>query len=108
MPAGEPSSLLHNPKHRVLTYCIITGSLAGALLNSYLADKFGRRMCVILSGWIWVIGCIIMAVAPNVACLVAGRVIGGFGVGIASAIVTVYQVRSKSCLPGPSCRKIAD
>lgn len=68
-----------------------TGSFAGALLNSYLADKIGRKRCVILSGWIWVVGCIIMAVANDVRTLIAGRVIGGFAVGIASAIVTVYQ-----------------
>ncbi|POY72856.1 hypothetical protein BMF94_4111 [Rhodotorula taiwanensis] len=74
-----------------ITAAMPAGSFAGALLNSYLADKIGRKRCVILSGWIWVVGCIIMAVANDVRTLIAGRVIGGFAVGIASAIVTVYQ-----------------
>ncbi|GAA5915313.1 hypothetical protein JCM6882_005187 [Rhodosporidiobolus microsporus] len=74
-----------------ITASMPAGSFGGALLNSWLADKIGRKKCIILSGWIWVLGCIIQAVAQNVATLVAGRVIAGFAVGIASAIVTTYQ-----------------
>ncbi|TKA51135.1 hypothetical protein B0A53_05953 [Rhodotorula sp. CCFEE 5036] len=84
---GHPSSL----RQGGITAAMPAGSLAGALVNSWLADKIGRKKCVILSGWIWVVGCIIMAVAQDVRTLIAGRVVGGFAVGIASAIVTVYQ-----------------
>ncbi|TNY24084.1 general substrate transporter [Rhodotorula diobovata] len=74
-----------------ITAAMPAGSFGGALINSWLSDRIGRKKCIMLSGWIWVIGCAIQAAAPNVPALVAGRVIAGLGVGIASAIVTVYQ-----------------
>ncbi|GAA5915305.1 hypothetical protein JCM6882_005184 [Rhodosporidiobolus microsporus] len=84
-----------------ITAAMPAGSFAGALLNSYISDKIGRKKSIILSGWIWVIGSIIQAVAQNVETLVAGRVIAGVAVGIASAIVTVYQAEiSKPAVRG--------
>lgn len=35
------------------------GSLVGALLVTYLADRVGRKKTVILAGMIWVIGSIL-------------------------------------------------
>ncbi|BGP41793.1 hypothetical protein JCM10449v2_005784 [Rhodotorula kratochvilovae] len=67
------------------------GSFAGSLLTSWLADKIGRKRCIIISGFVWVIGCIIQAASYNVECLIAGRVIGGIAIGIGSSIVTTYQ-----------------
>ncbi|KAH9912214.1 general substrate transporter [Fomitopsis serialis] len=67
------------------------GSFAGALAVAFLADKLGRKWTVILSGWIWVLGCIIQCASQNVAMLVAGRVIAGLAVGIASSVVPIYQ-----------------
>lgn len=67
------------------------GSFFGALLVSKLADRFGRKNIVILSGWIWVIGSILQCAAVDRGMLVAGRVISGLAVGIASAIVPIYQ-----------------
>ncbi|KAA1477372.1 general substrate transporter [Dentipellis sp. KUC8613] len=67
------------------------GSFAGALLVTWLADFVGRKKTVILSGWIWVIGSILQCAAQNRGMLVAGRVISGIAVGLASAVVPVYQ-----------------
>ncbi|KAK4330160.1 hypothetical protein RTBOTA2_005498 [Rhodotorula toruloides] len=76
-------------------------SFGGALINSYLSDKIGRKWCIstdlgpschqIISGWVWVLGCIIPAASFNVRTLVAGRVVAGLAVGLGSAIVTIYQ-----------------
>ena len=46
------------------------GSFAGALAVTWLADRFGRKWTVILSGWIWVIGCIFQCAAQ--VCNLAG------------------------------------
>ncbi|BGP51352.1 hypothetical protein JCM10450v2_007290 [Rhodotorula kratochvilovae] len=84
-----------------ITASMPAGSFGGALINSWLSDKIGRKKCIILSGWIWCIGCAIQSGAHNVATLVAGRVIAGLAVGIASAIVTVYQAEiSKPSIRG--------
>jgi len=63
-----------------ITAAMPAGSFGGALINSWLSDRIGRKKCIMLSGWIWVIGCAIQAAAPNVPALVAGRVIAGLGV----------------------------
>ncbi|GAA5828919.1 hypothetical protein JCM11251_005918 [Rhodosporidiobolus azoricus] len=94
---GYPNSDLQGG----ITAAMPAGSFGGAILNSYISDKIGRKKSIILSGWIWVVGCIIQAVAQNVATLVAGRVVAGIAVGIASAIVTVYQAEiSKPAIRG--------
>ncbi|CAL1712087.1 unnamed protein product [Somion occarium] len=67
------------------------GSLVGALAVTALADKLGRKRTIILSGWIWVIGSILQCAAVNRGMLVAGRVISGISVGLASATVPIYQ-----------------
>ncbi|EPS93218.1 hypothetical protein FOMPIDRAFT_1039147 [Fomitopsis schrenkii] len=67
------------------------GSFAGALAVTWLADNLGRKWTIILGGWIWVIGCILQCASQNVAMLVAGRVIAGVAVGIASSVVPIYQ-----------------
>ncbi|GAA6008455.1 hypothetical protein JCM11491_004485 [Sporobolomyces phaffii] len=74
-----------------ITAAMPAGSFAGALINSWLADKVGRKKTIIVGSWIWVIGCIIQSASNNVATLVAGRVVAGIAVGILSAIVTTYQ-----------------
>ena len=85
------------------------GSLVGALIVSSLADRIGRKKTIIISGWIWVIGSILQCAAvvrtshprcmvashdvipQNRGMLVAGRVVSGLSVGIASATVPIYQ-----------------
>jgi len=67
------------------------GSLCGALLVSYVADRIGRKKTVILSGIIWVVGSILQCAAVNRGMLITGRVIAGISVGIASTIIPLYQ-----------------
>ncbi|BGP35046.1 high affinity glucose transporter [Rhodotorula toruloides] len=67
------------------------GSFFGALFNSYLCDLIGRKWCIIISGWLWVISAVVQSTSKNVGALVGGRVVAGLAVGLASAIVTIYQ-----------------
>jgi len=67
------------------------GSLVGALMVGSLADRFGRKNTIILSGWIWVVGSILQAACQDRAMLVVGRIISGLAVGLASATVPLYQ-----------------
>ncbi|KAH9937922.1 general substrate transporter [Epithele typhae] len=67
------------------------GSFVGAIAVSKLADLIGRKWTIIISGWIWVLGSILQAAAVNRGMLVVGRIISGISVGIASAIVPLYQ-----------------
>ncbi|KAI0706643.1 general substrate transporter [Earliella scabrosa] len=67
------------------------GSFVGAMAVGKLADILGRKWTILLAGWIWVIGATLQCAAQNRGMLVAGRVIAGMSVGIASAIVPLYQ-----------------
>lgn len=67
------------------------GSFFGALLVSKLADTLGRKKTIMLSAWIWVLGSILQCASVNRGMLVAGRVISGIAVGLASSCVPLYQ-----------------
>ncbi|TFK84277.1 general substrate transporter [Polyporus arcularius HHB13444] len=84
---GNPSS---NAQGAIVA-AMPAGSFVGALAVSKLADLIGRKRTIIISGWIWVIGSILQCAAVNRGMLVVGRIISGLSVGIASAIVPLYQ-----------------
>ncbi|KAH7905571.1 general substrate transporter [Hygrophoropsis aurantiaca] len=67
------------------------GSFVGSLAVAYLADRIGRKNTVIYAGMIWVIGSILQCASINRGMLVAGRVISGISVGLASSVVPIYQ-----------------
>ncbi|KAL2015958.1 hypothetical protein VTK56DRAFT_4493 [Thermocarpiscus australiensis] len=74
-----------------ITAAMPAGSLVGSLLSSFVADKFSRKVALQVSCVLWIIGSILMCAAQNIPMLCVGRVICGFGIGIASSIVPVYQ-----------------
>ncbi|KKK19664.1 hypothetical protein P175DRAFT_0426692 [Aspergillus ochraceoroseus IBT 24754] len=74
-----------------ITCAMPFGSLVGALFSSFLADKYSRVTAIQCSSILWIIGSILMCASNGIALLVVGRVIAGLCVGIASAMVPVYQ-----------------
>jgi major inositol transporter-like SP family MFS transporter len=66
------------------------GGMFGALAGGPLADRFGRRRTLLISGLLFSIGAAISALSPNLEVLMTGRVILGVGVGAASVLVPVY------------------
>ncbi|XP_022605706.1 proton myo-inositol cotransporter-like isoform X2 [Seriola dumerili] len=61
-------------------------ALSGGFLNGWL----GRRICILMSSFIFSIGGIILSVAPDKVVLLVGRITVGLGIGIASMTVPVY------------------
>ena len=59
-------------------------------LKGELADTFGRKIVVLTSSVIFVIGAIMVCVAQNFDILVAGRFVLGLGVGAASMCIPLY------------------
>lgn len=76
------------------------GSLLGSLAVTQLADRLGRKKTIMLSGLFWVIGSTLQCAAVNRGMLVVGRIISGISVGLASAVVPIYQ----SEITAPSIR----
>jgi SP family sugar:H+ symporter-like MFS transporter len=70
------------------------GCFFGALASFYVSDTFGRKWALIIADIIFIIGSLIQTLCAlgttSLAQLYVGRVIGGFGVGLISAVVPTY------------------
>jgi SP family myo-inositol transporter-like MFS transporter 13 len=61
-------------------------SLCGATLN----HKFGRRISILFAAAVFTLGSIMLTVAWDYTSLVAGRIVVGIGIGVASLTTPVY------------------
>ncbi|KAG8502066.1 hypothetical protein CXB51_000242 [Gossypium anomalum] len=73
---------------------IIAMSLIGATCittcSGYISDWLGRRPLLIISSVFYFLSGIVMIWSPNVYILLLGRLMDGFGVGLAVTLVPVY------------------
>ncbi|KAF8589342.1 general substrate transporter [Ramaria rubella] len=84
----------HNPS-KALTGAVVStftgGCFFGALGAGWASDRFGRKR-TIQGGCIFALwGCAMQCGAPNIACLLIGRIIAGVGIGILSMVVPLYN-----------------
>lgn len=92
---GPNATALSTPHTSLITSILSAGTFFGALIAGDVAERIGRKWTVIMGCFIYLIGVIVqMITSPSVdalACIVAGRVIAGIGVGFESAIVILYM-----------------
>jgi sugar porter (SP) family MFS transporter len=69
---------------------VLLGATIGAVTGGKFADRFGRRITLIGTSVVFIVGALICAVAPSLTTLVLGRVVVGLGIGLASTTVPVY------------------
>jgi SP family sugar:H+ symporter-like MFS transporter len=68
------------------------GTLLGAIIAAPIADKFGRRMCILVGNVMFWIGMIVQMSATRHWYQVAiGRLIAGLGVGALSVLTPMYM-----------------
>ncbi|KAL8932701.1 MAG: hypothetical protein Q9211_006164 [Gyalolechia sp. 1 TL-2023] len=67
------------------------GTFFGALAAAPMADLLGRRLGMIASVGVFCVGVIMQTAATAIPLFVAGRFFAGFGVGLISAIIPLYQ-----------------
>uniref|UniRef100_A0A3B5ALF2 Proton myo-inositol cotransporter n=1 Tax=Stegastes partitus TaxID=144197 RepID=A0A3B5ALF2_9TELE len=68
----------------------VAAAALSALLGGFLNGLFGRRVCILLASFFFTVGGIVLSAAPGKEVLLAGRIIVGVGLGIASMTVPVY------------------
>ncbi|XP_024993206.1 probable inositol transporter 2 [Cynara cardunculus var. scolymus] len=68
----------------------VAGAIVGAAIGGWLNDRFGRRFALLVADFLFFLGAILMAAAPNPSVLILGRVFVGFGVGMASMTAPLY------------------
>lgn len=70
------------------------GCFFGAMSSFYISDRFGRRSALMLGASVFLLGSTIQTCSglntTSLGLLYAGRVVGGFGVGLISAVVPTY------------------
>ncbi|KAJ5723324.1 hypothetical protein N7488_001359 [Penicillium malachiteum] len=67
------------------------GAMIGALQGGLTVDLFGRRRTIQMGALTCLIGATIQAAAQNLAMILVGRILAGWGVGIMSMAIPVYQ-----------------
>lgn len=68
----------------------LVGCLAGALLSGVWSDRYGRKKMLIAASLLFVASAIGTGAVDNFNGFVVYRIIGGFGIGIASNVSPVY------------------
>ncbi|KAJ5626065.1 hypothetical protein N7510_002374 [Penicillium lagena] len=74
----------------LMTAMLLLGAFVGCLFMPYMADKYSRKWALTVVVIIFDIGAIFQTAAPNYACLVVGRFIGGVGVGTLAMGAPLY------------------
>jgi MFS transporter, SP family, galactose:H+ symporter len=72
---------------------VLGGGSIAILITGILADIFGRKKMIIISGLIFSVGVVLTALSYNYATLLWGRIMG-IGVGISSILIPLYLSES--------------
>ncbi|CUS12958.1 unnamed protein product [Tuber aestivum] len=89
---GVPA--LTSSQTSLIVSILSAGTFCGALTASPFGDILGRRMGLIASCLIFSIGVAFQVASTTIPLMAAGRVVAGFGVGLVSALVPLYQSES--------------
>jgi SP family arabinose:H+ symporter-like MFS transporter len=76
--------------HGIAMASALYGTVVGALLGGWPADRFGRKATLLWIGVLYFIGAVGSGSAPNVATFIVARVIGGLGIGISTVVAPMY------------------
>jgi len=76
--------------HGIAMASALYGTVVGALVGSWPADRFGRKATLLWIGILYFVGAVGSGLAPNVAVFVIARVIGGLGIGISTVVAPMY------------------
>jgi len=61
------------------------------VVSGYFLDCWGRRSSIMLGGAIFLVGCVIQALANAVWMMLVGRFVAGCSIGLLSTVVALYQ-----------------
>jgi len=81
---------LSNFQQEMVVSGAVAGAIMGASLSSWAADHLGRRGTLLYASAAFIMGALVMALAPGFTVLVFGRVVVGLSVGASSMVVPIY------------------
>ena len=86
----EPDFGLSSFGSGLVVAAVPVGAVIGAAFAGRLSDKYGRRILIIGSAIVFIVGSIGAAASPDEVVLVIARVLIGIAIGLASATAPVY------------------
>ena len=89
-PQCSPTSPHYGFNTGFMTGMLLLGGFLGCLFYPYVADKLSRKWALSVAVAFFDVGAIIQTAAPNYGTLVAGRAIGGIGVGTLAMGAPLY------------------
>jgi len=77
-------------QEELITSLLLVGAVVGALLAGRVADLIGRRLTVLITAVIFMVGVLLAAFTPTYPVLLVARIVIGLAVGSASMVVPLY------------------
>ncbi|VYS54570.1 unnamed protein product [Arabidopsis thaliana] len=74
----------------IIVSMTVAGAIVGAAIGGWYNDKFGRRMSVLIADVLFLLGALVMVIAHAPWVIILGRLLVGFGVGMASMTSPLY------------------
>ena len=75
----------------IVVSVLLLGAVVGALTAGIPADRIGRRLTILISGVLFIVGCVLASwLARNVALLIVGRIVIGAAIGVTSAVTPMF------------------
>lgn len=87
VPASESTKDTHKG---LINGLFGTGATIGAAINPYIAERFGRRLCLSASACVFIVGAGLQTYAPEMWVMCFARIFSGMGIGMLSMCVPVY------------------
>jgi sugar porter (SP) family MFS transporter len=77
-------------QQELVTSLLLVGAAVGALCAGRIADRVGRRLTVLGTALIFIVGVLLAAFTPTFPVLLVARIVIGLAVGAASMVVPLY------------------
>jgi len=77
-------------QEELVTSLLLVGAVIGALAAGRVSDRIGRKLTVLITAVVFIVGVLLAAFTPTYPTLLVARIIIGLAVGSASMIVPLY------------------
>lgn len=88
LPSLTSSLQLTDSQSETVVAFLFIGSVIGSFIGGYICDKIGRKTSILVCDGIFLVGSIVLALAPSYGMILFGRIVVGIAVAV-SAIADV-------------------
>lgn len=90
LPFIKPQFNLSAAQEGWFVSAALVGCIIGVLFSGELSDRLGRRKPLLISATLFLLSALGCAFLPSLSLVIASRILGGIGIGIASNVVPLY------------------